>query len=82
MIHILVKLVELMSIYNDSEDLINIGAYSKGSNPSVDIAIQFMPIINQFLRQGIGETTELSETLEVIQAIVNKIIQEESSFVT
>ena len=75
------KIIELMSIYNDSEDLINIGAYSKGSNPSVDIAIQFMPIINQLLRQGLDDRTELSETLEVIDAIYNKIKEEENLLV-
>ena len=59
----------------------HIGAYSKGSNPNVDIAIQFMPIINQLLRQGLDEKTELSETLEVIEAIFNKIKQEENLLV-
>ena len=68
-----------MSVFNDSEDLINIGAYSKGSNPNVDIAIQFMPIINQLLRQNIDETTELKETLEFIEAIYNKITEVETS---
>ena len=70
------KIIELMSVYNDSEDLINIGAYSKGSNPNVDIAIQFMPIINQLLRQEIDEKTDLDETKEVIAAIFKKLNQE------
>jgi len=73
------KIIQLMSVFNDSEDLINIGAYSKGSNPNVDIAIQFMPIINQLLRQNIDETTELKETLEFIEAIYNKITEVETS---
>ena len=67
------KIIELMSVFNDSEDLINIGAYAKGSNPNVDLAIQFMPVINQLLRQGIEETTDLNETLNVIEAIYKKI---------
>jgi len=73
------KIIQLMSVFNDSEDLINIGAYSKGSNPNVDIAIQFMPIINQLLRQNIDETTELKETLEFIEAIYNKITEVKTS---
>ena len=73
------KIIELMSVFNDSEDLINIGAYSKGSNPNVDTAIQFMPVINQLLRQGIEETTELTETLQAIEAIFNKISPTNSS---
>ena len=67
------KIIELMSVFNDSEDLINIGAYAKGSNPNVDIAIEFMPVINQLLRQGIEETTDLNETVQVIEAINEKI---------
>jgi flagellum-specific ATP synthase len=74
------KIIELMSVFNDSEDLINIGAYSKGSNPNVDTAIQFMPIINQLLRQGIEETTDLAETIQVIEAIFSKINPGSPSF--
>ena len=57
----------------NSEDLINIGAYSKGSNPNIDLSIEFMPLINQLLRQEIEEQTSLEETLEVIAAIFEKI---------
>ena len=67
------KIIELLSVFSDSEDLINIGAYSKGSNPNVDMAIKFMPVINQLLRQKIEEKTDLNETLNVISAIFEKI---------
>ena len=63
-----------MSVYSESEDLINIGAYSKG-NPNIDLSIEFMPLINQLLRQEIEEQTSLDETLEVIVAIFEKLIQ-------
>ncbi len=67
------KIIELLSVFSDSEDLINIGAYSEGSNPNVDMAIKFMPVINQLLRQKIEEKTDLNETLNVISAIFEKI---------
>ncbi|MAJ43332.1 MAG: EscN/YscN/HrcN family type III secretion system ATPase [Candidatus Marinimicrobia bacterium] len=67
------KIIELISVFNDSEDLINIGAYAKGSNPSIDLAIKFMPVINQLLRQQIEEKTDLNETLDVLSAIFEKI---------
>ena len=67
------KIIELISVYSESEDLINIGAYSKGSNPNIDLSIEFMPLINQLLRQEIEEQTSLDETLEVIAAIFEKI---------
>ena len=52
------KLVSLYASYADAEDLINIGAYVKGSNPGIDQAISQIDHINAFLRQDIGESTE------------------------
>ncbi len=48
-------LTNLLSTYNTSEDMINIGAYSKGSNAEIDAAIQFNKPINDFLIQGVSE---------------------------
>jgi flagellum-specific ATP synthase len=44
-----------LAIYRDAEDLINIGAYVKGSNPAIDESIRLMPFIRQFLQQGLHE---------------------------
>jgi flagellum-specific ATP synthase len=49
------KLRELLAIYKKAEDLINIGAYVKGSNPQVDRAIEKIDAINSFLRQGVQD---------------------------
>ncbi|MCU0709718.1 MAG: FliI/YscN family ATPase [Pirellula sp.] len=40
-----------LAIYRDNEDLINIGAYARGSNPQIDWAIQQKPLIESFLSQ-------------------------------
>lgn len=45
------EVMEMMAVYRDSEDLINIGAYSPGSNPKIDAAIANIDIINAYLRQ-------------------------------
>lgn len=45
------KVIELLSVYRDSEDLINIGAYSPGSNPRIDAAIAGIETINVYLKQ-------------------------------
>jgi flagellum-specific ATP synthase len=42
---------DLLALYRRNEDLINIGAYAKGSNPKIDLAIRKFDVINQFLRQ-------------------------------
>jgi flagellum-specific ATP synthase len=43
---------ELLAAHKKAEDLINIGAYVKGSNPQVDRAVQKIDGINRFLKQG------------------------------
>ncbi|UCH09904.1 MAG: FliI/YscN family ATPase [Fidelibacterota bacterium] len=49
------QVIELLSVYHDSEDLINIGAYSPGSNPRIDYAIANIEKVNRYLIQG-GDT--------------------------
>jgi flagellum-specific ATP synthase len=57
-------LKELYAVYREQEDLINIGAYQRGSNPKIDKAIQKFPEMEKFLRQGIEEHTDLEDTLD------------------
>ncbi len=58
------KLRNLLAIYKKNEDLINIGAYIKGSDPKCDEAIRMMDKINEFLQQKVGEKFEYSQTVE------------------
>ena len=43
------KLKNVLATYNEAEDLINIGAYKKGSNPNIDYAISRIDAVNGFL---------------------------------
>jgi FliI/YscN family ATPase len=45
------EIKSLLAAYAEAEDLINIGAYAKGSNPRIDRALKFVEPINAFLRQ-------------------------------
>lgn len=49
------KARELLAVYRESEDLINIGAYVKGSNQKIDLAISKIEELNNFLRQDMYE---------------------------
>lgn len=65
------QLIEIMATYKESEDLINIGAYVKGSNPKIDNAIKMIDPINKFLKQGITEKVNYQETMEQMKAVLN-----------
>ena len=66
------KLRDMLSAYRQAEDLINIGAYVRGSNHRVDEAIASYQKIMDFLRQDMHEHTEYSQTLELLKAIAYK----------
>jgi flagellum-specific ATP synthase len=59
----------LMAVYKEAEDLINIGAYSRGSNKNIDEAIEKNDAINKFLRQEINEKVEIDEVLDNMKNI-------------
>jgi len=52
---------ELLAAYRDHEDLISIGAYRRGSNPTVDLAIDMQEPIRRYLRQAIDQRATLEE---------------------
>ncbi len=54
----------LLAAYHRSEDLIRIGAYQKGTDAVLDRALESLPRINDFVRQGGAELAPLAETLK------------------
>jgi flagellum-specific ATP synthase len=63
------KLKEIYATYVDAEDLINIGAFSRGSNRRIDGAITLIGRINEFLVQPIRQRTGLEDTVEQLRGI-------------
>ena len=61
---------EWMAVYKQAEDIINIGAYAKGSNPRIDQAIAVHDRIQGFLRQKVGESADFSDCLGLLHGIV------------
>ncbi|WP_100399346.1 flagellar protein export ATPase FliI [Bacillus sp. FJAT-44742] len=57
----------LLSTYYDSEDLINIGAYKKGSSSHIDEAIDAYPDILTFLQQRTDEKYTYEEIIKALQ---------------
>ncbi|MBO6892823.1 MAG: flagellar protein export ATPase FliI [Roseibium sp.] len=58
---VLRKARQLLSTYTDMEELIRLGAYRKGSDPTVDEAIHRFELIDDFLNQGKDDATSLSD---------------------
>lgn len=66
------KLREHIADYKEAEDLINIGAYRRGSNEKIDQAIDFHDRINQFLKQDIEDHTDFGTTVSMMEDIVGQ----------
>ncbi len=64
------KIKELMAVYSESEDLINIGAYAKGSNPKIDKAIDMHDAIKAFLQQKTDDKIDLDQTIVRLRELV------------
>jgi len=57
---------KIYSIYQQNQDLISVGAYRKGSNPEIDLAIQKHPALNLFLSQRIDENFNFAQSLNAL----------------
>jgi flagellum-specific ATP synthase len=63
------EIKELLATYREAEDLINIGAYVKGSSEKIDHAVECIDRINQFLKQGIYEKCDPDETIAALPTL-------------
>jgi flagellum-specific ATP synthase len=64
------ELRRLMAAYRDAKDLIEIGAYVKGTNPVVDRAVQLKAAIDHFLRQSAATVAPISQSLTALATLV------------
>ena len=65
------KARELLATYREAEDLVNIGAYVKGSNPKIDEAIRKHPKLESFLIQDMNEADFSSDIWSELKKIVD-----------
>jgi flagellum-specific ATP synthase len=63
------QLRAMMALYKENEDLINIGAYNKGSNAAIDRALQMRQPIEDFLSQGQYESVAWKDTVFAMQSL-------------
>ncbi len=63
------KLKNVLATYNEAEDLINIGAYKKGSNPNIDYAVEKINATNEFLMQDVESKYTFEETVAMLEEL-------------
>lgn len=61
-----------LAIYRDAEDLINIGAYVKGSNKKIDYAIELIDEILGFVQQSTEDRFTFEEVLSMLYSVLGK----------
>lgn len=63
------QLREVLASYEEAQDLINIGAYVKGSNESIDDAVEKIGPVHALLKQRTDEDIPFEETKEILESI-------------
>ena len=66
------KAKTLMSTYDNMAELIRLGAYRKGADPEVDMAIKYHPSLESFLKQGISEKSDLASGYQMLTNILSQ----------
>jgi FliI/YscN family ATPase len=67
------KLRQALAAYREAEDLIQLGAYVAGSNPTLDASIQLRPDLLDFLRQPQTAQSSIAETLGRLDALAARL---------
>lgn len=66
------KIRRLLSVYEENYDLINLGAYKKGSDRVIDEAMSSRDDIMNFLTQRADQRTDIKEQIQKLQQILSK----------
>jgi FliI/YscN family ATPase len=66
---------QLLAAYRDHEDLISIGAYRRGSNPSVDVALEMQETLQGFLRQPVAQGATLADSRQALIELHRNAVQ-------
>jgi len=67
------KVRRTLAIWNEIEDLVNIGAYASGANPEYDAVIQTRPAVLAFLQQAVQEQVGFPDTCRQLTVLAQTI---------
>ncbi|MGE0623973.1 MAG: flagellar protein export ATPase FliI [Pseudomonadales bacterium] len=60
---------QIYATYTENQDLINVGAYSAGSDPEIDRAVRLWPRLRAFLMQALDQPSRMAESLAALEAL-------------
>jgi len=66
------QLKNLIATYQQHFDLIQIGAYRQGTNPTLDTAVTLMPLIQDFLTQNINDGSTLVDAVQKLIVLLRQ----------
>ena len=67
------RIRNILSVYEQNEDLVAIGAYAGGTNPELDKALLKIRDVNEFLMQDVNEAFLYEEIVEKMSEIINEV---------
>jgi flagellum-specific ATP synthase len=63
----------LLAVYDEVEDMVNIGAYQKGASAEYDLAIRMMPAVRKFLAQHMDQAAPFDRTRKALLELAEQI---------
>ncbi len=60
---------QVYATYTENQDLINVGAYTPGSDPQIDLAVELWPRLRRFLIQELDQPARMEESLSALEAL-------------
>ncbi|MCU7934020.1 MAG: FliI/YscN family ATPase [Candidatus Thiodiazotropha sp. (ex Dulcina madagascariensis)] len=67
------KLIKIVGKYEGSRDMVELGAYTKGSNHELDEILSLMPEISRYLQQNINEKYKRSDSIRILSRLLSNI---------
>ena len=65
------KLKQLVARYEQSRDLINVGAYTRGADPVTDMAVDKQPMIRDFLAQSLDQAVTFEQSVQHLLGLID-----------
>ncbi|MCL5405498.1 MAG: hypothetical protein M1398_02035, partial [Deltaproteobacteria bacterium] len=64
------RFIRILADYKNSEDMIRIGAYARGSHKGTDYAMDMIEKANEFLMQPVAERCSIEESFAALERLL------------